>query len=703
MESATPAASLTCNRVVEFLDDRFALSADTQGSRSGVFKKNFGRPGWWGKVQGATSGQNLAVDGSVSGLHVLHPAGTPTMAYLVYDSGSELRLRRTTDGLRGAGWGGLNGELLETNGNPAPTNYGQSIVFRNSIVWAHEQFSGAVGTGKITHYDLATSSLVRYNPNIAGGESSQMALHVHKNKLFLFGNHPTGNRPIKLFRLDAGAFVNIFAAVDNGGGSTDLQSPSTGHPAMFTDDATGDLIVFAVGVQGTFQTKVLRFVNAEVGSSNVPTNITSTVLGAVQGANKYSAAGGDGDNRRWVVNVDTESDPNNPRTFLTTWRAGFLTETWEWKGIGAEIEAVALLAGISDDFALPYNSVGGGHKSPRIAAVEVSGTPAEVVGGTRFSFRGRGSDTSGTVTFYGTDSEGTPDTVVPILAGSLTVGSGLLTDLEAYYHFDDDFLDASGNTLTLTETGTVTFAAALFNNGASFPGTNGNYLSRAKTASLELGILDTTAPVFPGVHKPFAVSFWVDVNALPGSSMYVCMQGDGSTDGWGIDITSTGAVRWIRGSTVNLTSSDAITAVAGLQHVVVTSTGGGPLGSQLYIYVDGAQVGAGNAGAIATTTTNFFVGNRSLNDLPLDGVLDELAIWSRYLLASEVTELYNGGSGRLITDTPTFSPTASISGNTIINFTPDNASTAYTVILDTSAAGVDIGEGDVGLIIADFA
>ena len=43
--------------------------------------------------------------------------------------------------------------------------------------------------------------------------------------------------------------------------------------------------------------------------------------------------------------------------------------------------------------------------------------------------------------------------------------------------------------------------------------------------------------------------------------------------------------------------------------------------------------------------------------------------------------------------------TPTVSSDTLINFTPDNGTTLYSVILDVAFTGVNIGEGDVGLII----
>jgi hypothetical protein len=348
---------------------------------------------------------------------------------MMFDTGGELRLFLSTDGVTGAEWTGvINGRLVETN--PTwPSTVGQSLVYRNSIVWIHSSIAGGAGTGKISSYDLNLSTLTRTNPDVTTTSICIHSLHVHKNKLFLFGNGGGGNQPQRLLRLDAGTWTLLHAGVNNSGASTDLQSFSTGHTCMFTDPATGDLIAIAGGASpnfvGSVGNKVWRFTNVETGSSSTPTMLHFTVFGSVEGGDKY-LQDTHAQFRRWVVNVDTESDPANPRIFLTTWRENTTnTETWEWKGVGAEIEAVASLSGISSDFALPTNSVGGGHRLPRVAGIEIGDTanpPEEAAGGTKFFFRGVGSSAAGVVTFRGTDTEGTPSTVIPIV--NVVVESG---------------------------------------------------------------------------------------------------------------------------------------------------------------------------------------------------------------------------------------------------------------------------------------
>jgi hypothetical protein len=421
-----PTGNFSCNRIVEFKNTRFAvIYSTTAANAQGVYEKDTGGADLWGRVTG--DGGTLVSHGAGTGLHVLHPLGVPTLALLYQDAAGDINLRDTVDGTTGANWAGVTEGLQLENNISAPFSWGESIVYRNSIVWVHDRFAGSAGTGDVTQYDLVTGLLTRYD--VSGHNNphgSQKSPFVHKNKLFLLCPVAAANRPLNLFRLDGGSFVSIWD-----GGSSDVANTEENHPCMFTDPATGDLVlVTQTKVPSLPDARIRHLSAADVGASPTITDVSATTLGAVNvGAGKYRAGGTNDDNaRRWSVFNDTETDPANPRIFLTTWINGVGTsETWEWKGLAAPIEAVASLAGVNSEYARPHAPISGGIRSPRVAAIEIgdaSNSVTEVLGGTKIFFRGQGISTVGVVTFYGADDEGTPVTVVPIAAASLVVESG---------------------------------------------------------------------------------------------------------------------------------------------------------------------------------------------------------------------------------------------------------------------------------------
>jgi hypothetical protein len=698
----TPAAGdFVANRVVEFLNDRYALMADGVLVSSGVYKRGTGEQ--WARSRGGELAGNSLQDSAATGLHVLYPNGIATLVYMKIDGNNNIRVSTTQDGTTGAYWGSNVGFLAEDNG-ARPATYGQSIVFKDSIFWAHAHFTGAAGAGSITQYNVKTQSLLRYDLSAVfrNGTACETGLHVHDGVLFAMNRGPAANS-IRLAKLQGGIWAQVHSNTTLGSSASGTNS----HHALFTDNVTGDLIAIPNGGGGPgIGTQVWRF--EDPAGSVVATDITSSVLGSAEGADKYGVGGGSANSgRRWSVFVDTVTDPEEPHTFLTTWIPGGSTECWEWVDkIGTnrpttaavELEAVGGLAGISDDHALPYNSVGGGHHTPRSAVVEIVDATEEVLAGTKFFFRGFGEDStttapSSTLTFYGTDTQGTPSAVVPIVPGSLSVSAGMLTDLEAYYHMDEASgarVDSSGSGLDLTENGTVGSTTGIISNAADIPGTAGNYFNRpGDDAALDIGV---------GL-APCAVQAWVNVDAT-GSQYFVASKGVTGVDGWQLTILADGSVRfgW-PGAAIFTTGAGLITAGAGWQHILGTSDG-----ATTHVYIDGVQQASGTTVASLGSTAAFWVGARNDNAFHLDGQLDEVAIWSRYITPSEVEALYNanssGGAGKELTEITGLPITPSISGNTIIDFTADNGSTLYSVVLNLDAVNID--EGDIGTIITDL-
>ena len=628
--------------------------------------------------------------GACTGLHVLHPNGAPTLAYLGFDSNSELRLWETIDGVTGANWVATAGVTVETNG-ASPSSFGQSIVFRDSIVWAHAQFTGGAGVGSISQYDLKTSVLTRYNPNVVG-DACTRGLHVHNNKLFMWAHKNLSNDPGALYRLDGGVFTELY---DSGTGSN-LQTPATQHPALFTDYTSGDLIVVAVGqdIFGNQNNRMFNFPNAESGIP-IPTDISATVMGAVDvGAGKYRQTGSAQSRfRRWAIFVDTITDPANPRTYLTTWIPGGSTETWEWKGLAAPMEAVALLAGISDEIALPYNTRGDGGRSPSIARISIGDTanpPVEVPGGTKMFFRGSGESPAGTLTFRGIDDQGAPSTIVPIAAGSLTIGEGLLYRAIAYFKMENDFLDSSGSGNDYQNNSAVTFSAGLFGQATDYDGGVNNYMEPVDGQMADARF---------GGFESYAISCWIDVASITGGHT-IAANSNQSTKGFDFLVQASGAVQFFAyGTGVDqslISSAGAITVGAGWQHVVVSSDG-----TTARLYVDGVEVDSAAAVELEPSTSRMLIGQDPFFGSAFNGLIDEFLMHRyRYLTPAEVGYLYNAGSGFEANAPTPFAVTPTISGNTVINLVPDRSNTLYSVVLDTTTAGID--EGETGLLIAEL-
>jgi hypothetical protein len=353
------------NRIIKFLDDEYALIADGGVGTAGVYKRNQGGAGQWGQVYQA----NTFAESRVSGLFVVHPGGVPTLCFNWFSSPGDLYSAYSTDGTT---WN-ITFQINLSN----VSSSGQAVTFRDSIFWMTHSNVGLIES----NFVLDTGAVIGATGYNANSRAPAFALAVHDNTLFVCG-WGVGVYFL-LSKFQTGALTGVYDDATRGAGVG--QQPGNintdaGRHAMFTDPATGDLIVFASGLRqgGGARTEVFRFQNA---TGSPTTSIISTVvLGSVQGGDKYLEGGGSAETtRNWFAYVDNDTDPLNPRVFLFTYGATNVTECWEWQGFGdgvtpgnAEIEPVGGGAGIDVSvYGMPCVIHGGGNRSVITSRIEI--------------------------------------------------------------------------------------------------------------------------------------------------------------------------------------------------------------------------------------------------------------------------------------------------------------------------------------------
>ena len=301
--------------------------------------------------------------------------------------------------------------------------------------------------------------------------------------------------------------------------------------------------------------------------------------------------------------------------------------------------------------------------------------------------------------------------------------SSFFDSLEGYWKFNNDGLDSSVNSLDLTFTGTEAYDTGIFGNGYDLPGVDTNYADRS--------IDDPSLRLTGGV--PFGIQAWVDATTLLGKTRAVVDKSGGFGNSWSLAVDTDGTVVFPHSPTIS-TAAGLITTSAGLQHILVTGDG-----STIKIYVDGVE-GASEAQVAWTDNAKVLrIGDREANDFPWDGVIDEVAIWSRWITPAEVALLYNAGAGReLDTGFPAFTTHATLSSTTplvapytdgvddskiaafdgtsltgividvptnnattILGITPSNGASTWSVDAESGAAG--IAGGDRITVILDIA
>lgn len=226
-------------------------------------------------------------------------------------------------------------------------------------------------------------------------------------------------------------------------------------------------------------------------------------------------------------------------------------------------------------------------------------------------------------------------------------------NLVAYWRLEDT-QDVSGNGYSLTNNGSTTFASAKINNGADFGTSNSTkYLS----INSNLGITTTGSKT---------ISSWVKLNTEIASGIYTIHRlGKDNGIGDGYFFTTkyeyNGGTRRIKvdfydryDNTFTITYN--ITLGTSNWYNIVTIFNG----SQIELFVNGVS-----QGTQAVTQTykdaggygNWFSVGANKNTASLGDyaslLQDEVAVWSRALTTTEVSALYNSGSGYDFTDLTT--------------------------------------------------
>jgi hypothetical protein len=202
--------------------------------------------------------------------------------------------------------------------------------------------------------------------------------------------------------------------------------------------------------------------------------------------------------------------------------------------------------------------------------------------------------------------------------GSQSSSSTLLTDILAYWKFDNDsWADSTGNGYNLTAVGTgVSIGNGIIDGDASFSG-DGTFLTS-----------DPNLP--PSGLSQFSMAVWVKTT----SGNFNTFSSD--PDGTGFQI----ATNWYGFASfgqVNFNNTGGPTSGDGAWHFVVLTYNS--TGSQT-LYVDGNLAQQITAPSSYNISVPF-----QFNASGLQGEVDEAGFWTRELSPTEVTALYNTGAG----------------------------------------------------------
>jgi len=263
-----------------------------------------------------------------------------------------------------------------------------------------------------------------------------------------------------------------------------------------------------------------------------------------------------------------------------------------------------------------------------------------------------------------------------------------MTDNEGLWHFEGNANDSSGN----TRNGTVSGAAQTTGKVGSYAY---NFVRNDNTDTITFG----TAGFDFVSADAFSFSMWVkpdasqpDANAIIISKSnltnngYAIIQNGGANSNQYTLIVGTGSALSGIGSNFALTAGQ-------WNHVAVTRAANG---TSTKVYVNGSQVANVNfltaiasSNPIALGIGNFGV-QPGTAGLVFNGVIDEVAVWSRELAAYEVEAVYDYGSGNYAGFGTQLTFTPDVAGTYTVSAKARNVSSSDTTTADaTVSSGLD--------------
>ena len=192
----------------------------------------------------------------------------------------------------------------------------------------------------------------------------------------------------------------------------------------------------------------------------------------------------------------------------------------------------------------------------------------------------------------------------------------------------------------LSSINTVGSATGIQGNGADFEttGSPNQYLDK----SAPTGMTGTTA---------YSFQAWIKPESVASTQSYIGHSESGDANihfqSW---IGATGEAtfrRGISGSSITLTTSGAGITAGNWYHMVGTfSTTNG-----MILYINGTSAATNSTlttNTLPSSAPHFVIGQRwrgGAANLPFDGVVDVAAVWNKELTSTDVSALYNSGSG----------------------------------------------------------
>lgn len=235
--------------------------------------------------------------------------------------------------------------------------------------------------------------------------------------------------------------------------------------------------------------------------------------------------------------------------------------------------------------------------------------------------------------------------------------STLTTSLVSYWELEETSgtrVDSHGSN-DLTDNNTVTSGTGIQGTCADFEVDNSEYLSI--TDASQSG-LDLTGDL--------SFNFWFKPETQDGVERHVVakFQESGNHRAYTFSYTANGASGFLRltaddngtAPATSLTSSN--TTINSGTWYMATLTYDASAGTAKF-YLDASQIGSNVTGgptSIHNGGADFRISGTADGSGLVDGLIDEVGVWSKILTTSEISDLYNSGSGIPYEEVSTFTP-----------------------------------------------
>lgn len=234
-----------------------------------------------------------------------------------------------------------------------------------------------------------------------------------------------------------------------------------------------------------------------------------------------------------------------------------------------------------------------------------------------------------------------------LTGGTQIVASNITSGLVAYWKLDETPI-SNGSTVA-DSSGYGNTGTLVTDNGATNKSTTGK-LSNAMTFDGTSDSISVANSSSLGLTTAWSFQIWFKAAALGQSNKYLLSRPNtGLTDNvyavpWSYHSNAVSIYLGAGAAHGYPTDGDITLADTNWHHIIYTYDG-----TTLNGYLDGSTAFAGISWSSFTATSStapFYIGDfAGSNSFSPNGVLDEIGIWNRALTSSEVTSLYNSGSG----------------------------------------------------------